>query len=327
MLLLMPLRPAEAVSVYLHRTARTGGEVVLLGDVATVAAVEPQRAEILRGLPLWRPSGKAEIVTAELIRRKLAETGERQVAVVGAYTAILPREAASQVEREFYQKLLEALAALPGSEVGRLEIELFSRPELPEAEQGATADSTTALVEVELTAAGPASGRRPQGAYAGGLLQVSYRVEVSGSGEADRVREVHALGLRVRQFVPVFFAAQELPAGSVLSREVVELREEDITSIEGGFLCPNDRLEGFRTTSSIRRGERIDPARLERHYLVRAGETVTLVFIRPGLRVMVPGRAYGSGAAGDRIEVRPRDTSRRFSGVVSLSGEVLVEDL
>jgi flagella basal body P-ring formation protein FlgA len=327
LLMLAPLWPAEAVSIYLHRIARAGVEVLLLGDVATVTAAEPQQAETLRGLPLWRPSGKAEIVTAELIRRKLAEAVEGQVVVVGAYTSIMPSEATSPVEQEFYRQLLEAIAAVPGSGVGKLEIELLSRPEFSDAGQDAAGDSSTAVVDVELVPVVSSLRRRASGGYAGGLFQASYRITVRKSDGNTSVGEVRSLGLRVRQFIPVFIAARELPAGSVLSREVVELRDEEVAYVEGGFLSPDDRLEGFRTTTTVRRGERIDPSRLERHYLVRAGESVTLVFIRPGLRVTVPGRAYSSGAAGDRIEVRARDASRRFSGTVSPSGEVLVEDL
>jgi flagella basal body P-ring formation protein FlgA len=138
---------------------------------------------------------------------------------------------------------------------------------------------------------------------------------------------MRSLGLRIRQFIPVFVAARNLQAGRILSRSDLELKELEAAEAVWDTLGPEDRPESFRTIAPITAGECLELRRLERYYLVRAGQTVTLVFVRPGLRVTVPGRAYSSGAAGDTIEVRTRSGARRFSGTVALSGEVVVEEL
>jgi len=309
--------PGGAVSVYLHRTARVGQEMVALGDIATVVGADGQAAEHLRRLPLWRGSGKPGLVPASLIKRRVAAAVNGRVAVVGAQTLVLPVGVADGVELEFYTALLEAVAALPAGIAGRVEVELLSAPELP----ADVAPEGTFQVALEQPGA---SGRRasPQ-VPLGGLFQAVYGAKTGGGAAGTR----RGVGVRIRQFLPVAVAARDLPAGSLLRWEDLTLDEQDVGALSGGYLSLEDRPESFRTTAPIPRGQRVDPARLERHYLVRAGDTVTVVFLRPGLRVSLPGRSLGSGAAGDRVEVRTREAARRFSGEVSPSGEVIVEEL
>jgi hypothetical protein len=249
LVLLLPSLRLAAVSVYLHRTARVGQEVVVLADVATVVASEPQTAERLGRLPLWRASGNPGLVPAELIKRRLAAVIDGQLVVVGAYTAIIPRKAAEGVELEFYTELLDAVAALPGKAVGRIEVELLSGPELP-AQGELRPDSDSAGITLALKGIGARRG--PSDPYVAGLFQATYSL----SGQGVEWAAQRGVGVRIRQFLPVAVAARDLPAGSVLDWEDLELREEDVEALPGGFLAPEDRPEIFRTASPVRRGER-----------------------------------------------------------------------
>ena len=342
--LLLPTLQAEALSVYLHRTARVGRGVVSLGDLAAVVADDPRQAESLRRLPLWQASGHPALVPAGLIKQHLAAAAGGQVVVVGAQTAVLPEEIAAGVELEFYTRLLEAVRSLPGIGTGRIEVQLLGRLSLPNmatlggpaAQAGGNPprrtdapgeDGSAAVVDLKLELSDPGTRRGTADRYLGGLYQVSYRFEDPRDRGGTTAGTELGVGVRIRQFLPVAFAAREIRGGAVLERQDLEFRDEDVAALGGVFLGLEDRPEAYRATGPVRRGERIDPARLERHYLVRAGDTVAMVFVRPGLRVTVPGRAFSSGAAGERIEVRPREASRRFFGRVSPAGEVIIEEL
>jgi flagella basal body P-ring formation protein FlgA len=61
--------------------------------------------------------------------------------------------------------------------------------------------------------------------------------------------------------------------------------------------------------------------------LVKNGEVVTVVFLRPGFSVTLPGKALGSGGRGEPVEVRLQGSARRFRGRIAGVGEVLVEQL
>jgi flagella basal body P-ring formation protein FlgA len=329
--LLLSSVPARGVSVYLHRTVQAGTEVLRLGDLAAIAAADPREAERLRLLPLWRPSVNPEIVPAELIRSKLAGVVEGQAAVVGSHALVLPASVTGQTELRLYVSLLEAVASLPGTAAGRLEVEILSPLDLlgvsgSRAADAFPGDSPPGLV-VEVSLSGPVSARGQANGYLGGVYQATCRLIMARSGGAAAAPQQRSFGVRVRQYLPVFVAARDLAAGSVLDRDALELAEQDVAEISGGFLTAADRPEAFRTTAPLSRGERIDPARMLRNYLVRAGDAVAVVFVRPGLRVSVPGRAFASGAAGDRVEVRARGGSRRFTGTVVPSGEVIVDEL
>jgi flagella basal body P-ring formation protein FlgA len=326
LLLFVPLAPASGVSVYLQRTVRAGGEVLLLGDLAAVTAVEPREAERLRLLPLWRPSGNPELVSAALIKERLAGVAEGPVAVVGSHAAILPATVTASAEVQLYTALLARVASLRGADAGRLEVETLSPVKLTAGAEAASEKNPSELT-VEVSLSGPLSARGGSGAYAGGLYQVSCALSFPDNTGGGRGSKSVSFGIRVRQYLPVLFAVRDLAAGTVLNRELVELRDEEVGDISGQLLGPGDRPEAYRTIAPIPRGQRIDPSRLQRNYLVRAGDPVALVFVRPGLQVSVPGRAFASGAAGDRIEVMPRGGSRRFLGTVVPTGEVIVEEL
>jgi flagella basal body P-ring formation protein FlgA len=312
---------AQAVSVYLERSVELGEGMVALGDIATVVAADSGEAEALRKLPLWPGSGRAGLVPAGLIQRKLTAVTGGQVVVVGAQTLVLPAGVGDGGERQFYKKLLEAVAGLPGGVVGRVEVELLSPPEL-RGEAG-SAQLSEPVLDLSLQPARAGTPRGYPAAPPAGLYQVLYRIASGGASPAQE----RGLAVELRQLLPVAVAARDLPAGSVLRWKDLALEEQDIGATAGDYLSFDGRPEAFRTVGPISRGERIDPARLERHYLVRAGDRITVVFVRPGLRVSLPGRAISSGAVGDIVQVRPQEGGRRFAGQVSGSGEVTVEEL
>jgi flagella basal body P-ring formation protein FlgA len=87
-------------------------------------------------------------------------------------------------------------------------------------------------------------------------------------------------------------------------------------------------LQGsFRLLSPVRRGALLEPSRLARNLLVKAGERVVVVLVRAGLSVTFTGKAWGSAGPGEIVEVSLRDTARRLRGRVTEAGEVVVEQL
>ena len=121
-------------------------------------------------------------------------------------------------------------------------------------------------------------------------------------------------------------AAANLAANQVLSEDLLIFAEEDISLLRSSFLLQDEEVESFQTVAAIRRGERIDPGRLQRSLAVRAGDKVRITFFRPGLFVTLPGRAFRSGSIGDIIAVRPYDTNKRFQARITAQGEVFVEN-
>lgn len=307
--LLLALSLVEAQSVYLHKAAFLSKESFTLGELATVVAPDPLLESRLRSLELGAsPRAMALFPLAE-IRRRIEQAFSGQVDLIGSRVSLIPAGAAPEGQQWFFERLLAFLDEQDGGMEGRLEIELVSQPQLRSAQMEA------GTVEFFLQ-----QSRRAQNRLAG-AAQVSFRI----SGKA--AMESGILSIWVHHFLPVARAARNLKAGEPLTEREIEYTVEDISLLSGKFLAAGDAIGSVRTTAPISQGALIDPGRLVRHYLVKAGDTVTVVFLRPGLSVSLPGKAYGSGSQGDTVEVRPLVSQKRFSGRISDSGEVLVERL
>lgn len=80
---------------------------------------------------------------------------------------------------------------------------------------------------------------------------------------------------------------------------------------------------GWRTRRVVRGGEPLRAPAVAPPPLVARGATVTLVWEGPTLRLTRQGTALGDARRGDRVAVRV-DATRRFTGVVSGAGTVVV---
>jgi flagella basal body P-ring formation protein FlgA len=205
--------------------------------------------------------------------------------------ALLPEGAVPARQQAQAAELLAALGRAGVGE-GWLEVELLSP--LPESPGEA------------VLPAGPSG--RPSG-----------RMQV-GFGEASVLVFVHP-------FAAVARAARDLPRGQLLGPADVEFAEQDLSELRGGFLTAPGLQGSFRLLYPLQRGALLEPSRLARNLLVKAGERVVVVLVRPGLSVTLTGKAWGSAGPGETVEVSLRDPTRRFRGRVTDAGEVVVEQL
>jgi flagella basal body P-ring formation protein FlgA len=141
-----------------------------------------------------------------------------------------------------------------------------------------------------------------------------------GFGEASVLVFVHP-------FAEVARATRDLPRGRLLSPEDVEFSPQDLSGLRGSYLTASGLQGSFRLLYPVARGALLEPARLARNLLVKAGERVVVVLVRPGLSVTLTGKAWGSAGPGETVEVSLRDPLRRFRGRVMETGEVVVEQL
>jgi flagella basal body P-ring formation protein FlgA len=154
-----------------------------------------------------------------------------------------------------------------------------------------------------------------------GRLQVGYRVSRVGAEERG------GLLLWVHSFQFVARAAKALSRGQPLQAADVDYVQADISQLSSPFLAASELAGAWRTLVPIAQGQLLEPAWLSREYWVRSGEAVSVVFLRPGFSVTMPGKALGSGGQGEPVEVRLKGSARRFRGKITGVGEVLVEDL
>jgi flagella basal body P-ring formation protein FlgA len=266
-----------------------------LGALAEVRGVEAQQAAVLAAVPLGPAPARPAFLPPLEVRRRLERSWNGRVDLVGAGVALLPESAVPARQQAQAVELLTALGRAGAGE-GWLEVELLSP--LPE---------------------GPGEVALPAGASASPLARLSGRMQV-GFGEASVLVFVHP-------FAAVARAARDLPRGQLLAPADVEFTELDLSELRGGYLTASGLQGSLRLLYPVRRGALLEPSRLARNLLVKAGERVVVVLLRPGLSVTLTGKAWGSAGPGETVEVSLRDPARRFRGRVTEAGEVVVEQL
>lgn len=111
---------------------------------------------------------------------------------------------------------------------------------------------------------------------------------------------------------------------SVLPGDLV-LEQRNIARMPYGYLVDIDSNLGLDVKRRIMPGTVITPSMLKRPQLVKRGQKVTIVARAGSANVRMMGKALGSGAAGDLIQVQNDSSRRKIQGVISQAGEVLVK--
>jgi flagella basal body P-ring formation protein FlgA len=304
----MPGRPALILAGLIWTATAVGGGPVLylrtaavlpagelsLGAIADVRSDDPREAAALAALGLGPVPARAAFLPPQEVRRRVERSWAGRADVVGAGVALLPEVVVPARQQARATALLAALGRASPAGEGWLEVDFLSP--LPES-------AGEAAISVSL----------PRGERPSGRMQVLL-------GEAGILVFVHP-------FAAVARAARDLPRDRLLDGEDVEFVPEDLSGLRGGYLTAADLRGSFRLLAPVPRGARLEPSRLARNLLVKAGERVTVLFVRPALSITLSGKAWGSAGPGETVEVSLRDPTRRFRGTVSETGEVVVEQL
>ena len=109
-------------------------------------------------------------------------------------------------------------------------------------------------------------------------------------------------------------AARQLPRGAVVTAE----------DVVGGSAIGQGGPEGWVTRRVIAAGEVLREPAIMRPDVVKTGDVVQLVYRQGAVELRMVGRALGSAARGEKVQVRV-DSRRRFSGVVVDAGTIRME--
>jgi len=303
--LLAAARPGFSQTLYLKQAAVVAGPVLRLGDVAEVVAGEAAVQSRLLQLELGPTPRALTLLPVRALREALAASLQAQVSLVGGRVAVIPAAGLSREEISFYRGLLRFLEASEPDKEGRIEVEVLLPPRLP-------SDSSAGQPSFEFKRVKKVQSRLA------GEVEISYLL-------AGSLEPAGKLLLRIQHFLPAARAKTRLEAGQGLTAECIEFVEQDISLFGGDLLLLGDAFQGYQAASAIEAGRPLTLGQLKRNLAVRSGDPVTIFFLKQGLTVSLPGRALGSGAIGEQVEVRPLESGKRFRSRISASREVQVE--
>ena len=114
----------------------------------------------------------------------------------------------------------------------------------------------------------------------------------------------------------VYTARQTLPRNHLLTEADIRIDERDVSRTVAGYMSNKDQLIGQRLKQQIIAGRIITPAMLQADFIVRRGQSVTLIAAGGGINIKMSGKALKDGALGQRIRVENSETGRIVEGIV-----------
>ena len=131
--------------------------------------------------------------------------------------------------------------------------------------------------------------------------------------------------LQVSVFREVVVAVDLLTRGSVLSSSDVRLASVDLADLPHGYITDINDAAGKKLKRRLQPGAALTPAALEEPQIIKRGQRVTIVARSGRMEVRMAGKALDHGAVGKRIGVVNLSSKQKLEGVVTASGEVMID--
>jgi flagella basal body P-ring formation protein FlgA len=131
--------------------------------------------------------------------------------------------------------------------------------------------------------------------------------------------------VRVSVYRDVVVAAELLSRGSVLTADDVRLASVDLAELPHGYLLDISDSIGKKLKRRLQAGTALTPMALEQPQIIKRGQRVTILARSGRMEVRMAGKALDHGAVGKRIGVVNLSSKQKLEGVVTESGEVMVD--
>ncbi|MBA4500899.1 flagellar basal body P-ring formation chaperone FlgA [Marinobacterium marinum] len=128
----------------------------------------------------------------------------------------------------------------------------------------------------------------------------------------------------VQIFKPVIMTAGPIVKGSRIQANMLQLREQDITSLNGDYFLRQQDVNGRMARISINADSVITPRMLTHANAVQRGDPVIIEAGRKGVVIRAEGKAQGTGRIGDIIDVINSRSGNTIRAQVTAPGRVRV---
>lgn len=299
-----------AYSVYLQNQVEVPAGPVRLGDLGRVevtAGAEGVVVDVkqIEDKLLFRDLRAPRYVQAAELRRGLEHGPAKLERVYGAGTWVVPqgRILDTQTLEAMLLKEVDALAA--GVRDGSLVLRLAPNIKIPVPSEG-----VRYLYRLPSRADALAPGRR--------IIPLDIVPEDSGASPSKNVvlarHQIQVTILKKRK-VPV--AARDLPVGHRMTKDDYRLEEREMEHEDAQYASGD--LSGLRVMSNVRSGTELTTSHVQVMPVVRRGQSLRLVYQRPGMVFRMNSVALRNGDPGERIPVRVLYPSGRNTKTITVT--------
>ncbi len=128
----------------------------------------------------------------------------------------------------------------------------------------------------------------------------------------------------IQIFEPVVVSRATLPRGSVISRQLLTMREVESSSLNYSYFRDINQVAGTEATKPIQANSVIFTNMVKAAVAIRKGDEVIIKAQVGSLNVRIKGLALQDGALGEQIQVRNVQSRRIIRATVTGPGNVLV---
>lgn len=132
------------------------------------------------------------------------------------------------------------------------------------------------------------------------------------------------ISAQIKLYGKVIQTTGPLTKGHVLRNDDLIAAEEDLSQIKYGYFISKDKLIGKQLKRRLPQNKVIKANYVKSQTLVKRGELVSIVAENTGYSVKMTGTAMGSGAKGERIQVKNNSSKRIVEGIVKEAGVVSI---
>jgi len=296
---------AWALEVRFEESATIQGEMLTLGEVATLSPETARRRHA--DTPLFQAprEGKVKVYSASTIKAYVREalSGQGDIDWAGADRVTVRREGRLIQGREVAEMVQEYLR----DKEDELPVDSLA------FEPGGLPDPFTVPrgdLEHEVI---PSNDQVIGSRY----FTVRFRVDGKLAGNVTLRGELEATA-------PVVVASRDLERDTVLGPDDLKIAKRDVTRAREPLMS-RERAAGMRLKRSLDSGDVLERGRLDRPVLVDRGEVVTMEAKKGRLLLTAKGVASSKGKKGETIKVTNTNSQREVLCKVVDSGRVRVE--
>lgn len=132
----------------------------------------------------------------------------------------------------------------------------------------------------------------------------------------DRIIRNIPVRVEVEALADMVVASRQIDHGTVITRDDLAIRRQDVASVRGHYLKRADDAVGKKTRQTVRTNTPLKPDQLVKVALIHSGQTVTIIAEQGSMRITMTGKAKGSGGLGDVINVQNSSSLKEFPAKV-----------
>ena len=147
------------------------------------------------------------------------------------------------------------------------------------------------------------------------------RVEIS---QGNTMLRALTVTVDTRFYREVVVMTRTVRRGKLLTQDMVELSERDVTNLKYGYFTTFEDLVGLKASRPVGAGDIVSRNHVKPIPLVHRGDEIVMTVVSKHMQLVTSGLALQDGGAGERIRVKNRDSGKIVSGRVEEDGTVRI---